>query len=98
MDQHADRCPLCGRLLGSVNLDRHHLIPKKFKGTEQILMHKVCHRKIHSAFTERELLNDYHTWEALRAHPEIAAFITWVAKKDPGFYSRTFSTNAKKSK
>lgn len=91
-------CPLCGRLLGKENLDRHHLIPKKFKGTEQFLMHKVCHRKIHSAFTERELFNTYHTWEALRAHPEIAAFIIWVAKKDPGFYSRTFSTNARKSK
>jgi len=91
-------CPLCGRVLGSINVDRHHLVPKKFKGTEQFLVHKICHRKIHSAFTERELLKSYHTWEALRANEEIRTFIAWVAKKDPGFYSRTFSTNAKKNK
>ena len=91
-------CPLCGRVLGTLNVDRHHLIPKKFKGTEQFLIHKVCHRKIHSVFTERELLNDYHTWEALRAHPEIDAFIAWIARKDPGYYSRSFSLNTKKNK
>ena len=91
-------CPLCGRLLGSVNVDRHHLVPKKFKGTEQFLVHKICHRKIHSTFTERELLKSYHTWEALRGSEEIRTFIAWVAKKDPGFYSRTFSTNAKKKR
>lgn len=91
-------CPLCGRILGSVNVDRHHLVPKKFKGTEQFLVHKICHRKIHSTFTERELLKSYHTWEALRENADITAFIAWVAKKDPGFYSRTFSTNAKKQR
>jgi 5-methylcytosine-specific restriction endonuclease McrA len=91
-------CPLCGRVLGLVNVDRHHLVPKKFKGSEQFLVHKICHRKIHATFTERELLKSYHTWEALREHEEIKAFIAWVAKKDPGFYSRTFTTNAKKKK
>ncbi len=96
MDQQ--RCPLCGRELGTVNVDRHHLIPKKFKGTEQFLIHKICHRKIHSAFTERELLQTFHTWEALRETEDIQAFIGWVAKKDPGFYTRTFSTNKKKNK
>ena len=73
-------CPLCGRVLGTVNIDRHHLIPKTFKGKEQFPIHKICHRKIHSAFTERELLQTYHTWEALRAHEDIRAFVDWVAK------------------
>jgi len=91
-------CPLCGRVLGTVNVDRHHLIPKKFKGTEQFAVHRICHRKIHSAFTEKELLQKYHTWEALRATDEIRAFIGWVAKKDPGFYVRSFSSNEKKRK
>jgi 5-methylcytosine-specific restriction endonuclease McrA len=91
-------CPLCGRVLGKANIDRHHLVPKKFKGTEQFPVHKICHRKIHSVFTERELWNSFHTWEALRSHEDIRAFIDWVSKKDPGFYSRTATSNAKKFK
>ena len=93
-----ENCPLCGRLLGSINVDRHHLVPKTFKGTEQFLVHKVCHRKIHSVFTEKELYKSFHTWEALKAHPEIGTFIAWVAKKEPGFYSRTFTTKSKRKK
>lgn len=84
-----DACPLCGRVLGTVNIDRHHLVPKTFKGKEQFPIHKICHRKIHSVLTERELLHHYHTWEALRAHPDIQTFIRWVANKPPGFYVRT---------
>ena len=91
-----EKCPLCGRLLGSVNVDRHHLVPKTFKGTEQFPIHKICHRKIHSVFTERELFNAFNTWEALRQHPEIRTFIGWVLKKDPAFYVRTASTNEKR--
>ena len=89
-------CPLCGRELGTVNIDRHHLVPKTFKGKEQFPIHKICHRKIHSALTERELLRTYHTWDALRGHEEIRAFIDWVAKKPPDFYTRTYTSNDKK--
>ena len=91
-------CPLCGRVLGTANIDRHHLIPKTFKGKEQFAIHKICHRKIHSALTERELLQTYHTWEALRGHEDIAAFIAWVAKKPPAFHTRTYTSNKKKSR
>src|SRR4051812_681923 len=58
-------CPLCGRVLGSENVDEHHLVPKVFKGTEKWKLHRVCHTKIHATFTERELANYYHTWERL---------------------------------
>lgn len=90
-------CPLCGRALGTVNIDRHHLIPKSLKGREQYPIHKICHRKIHATFSERELLRAYYTWEALRGDDDIRAFIDWVAKKPPGFYARTFTANKKKS-
>lgn len=93
-----DMCPLCGRELGAINIDRHHLIPKTFKGKQQFPIHKICHRKIHSALTERELLQVYNTWDALRAHEEIQTFIQWVAKKDPGYFSRTASTNRKRGR
>jgi 5-methylcytosine-specific restriction endonuclease McrA len=91
-------CPLCGRVLGTVNIDRHHLVPKKFKGKEQFAIHKICHRKIHSAFTERELLQTFHTWDALRQHEDIQAFIAWVSRKPPEYYSRTATSNKKKNK
>lgn len=91
-------CPLCGRPLGAVQVDRHHLIPKTFKGTEQFPVHKICHRKIHSVFTERELLHSFHTWDALRGAPEIAAFIAWVGRKPPGFYTSTATSNKKKGR
>lgn len=93
-----ERCPLCGRLLGTVNIDRHHLIPKTFKGKDQFPIHKICHRKIHSAFTERELLQNFHTWDALRGHNEIRTFIDWVARKPPEFYNRTATSNKKKGR
>ena len=89
-------CPLCGRPLGTINIDRHHLMPKAFKGKEQFPIHKICHRKIHSALTEKELMQHFHTWEALREHEEIKAFIAWVAKKDPGFYTNSVSSNRKR--
>lgn len=89
-------CPLCGRELGSVNVDRHHLVPRKFKGTEQFPVHKICHRKIHSLFTERELLQSFHTWQALRQHEEMRAFIDWVSKKHPAYYSNSVRSGRKK--
>lgn len=89
-------CPLCGRPLGTVNIDRHHLVPRTFKGKEQFPIHKICHRKIHSVLSDRELLQHYHTWEALRAHPDIATFIAWVARKPPGFYTGTATARSKR--
>jgi hypothetical protein len=91
-------CPLCGRPLGTQNVDRHHLIPKSLKGREQFPIHKICHRKIHATFSERELLRGYHTWDALKGHADIASFIAWVANKPAGFYARTRTSNDKKNR
>lgn len=75
-------CPLCDReMVDGPTLDRHHLIPKSKGGKEQFSIHIVCHRKIHSVFTEKELARNYFTWEALRSHPDIAKFIRWVKRK-----------------
>jgi hypothetical protein len=93
-----DLCPLCGRPLGTANIDRHHLVPRTFKGKEQFPIHKICHRKIHATFSEKELLRSYHTWAALQGHADIRAFIGWVANKPPAFYTRTFTSNSKKQR
>lgn len=88
-------CPLCERELGEVNISKHHLIPKSKGGKngETVLLHNMCHQKIHSVFTEKELKREYCTIEKLRANEEIIKFVKWVAKKDPGFYQSNKKIN-----
>lgn len=89
-------CPLCGRPLGTENVDWHHLVPKSYKGKEQFAIHRICHRKIHSVLSEKELRDHFHTLEALKAHADIRTFIAWVARKPPAYYTRTATSNRKK--
>ena len=91
-------CPLCDRPLGDINIDEHHLIPKTFKGRDTETIHKICHSKIHSVFSERELLNYYHTWSRIREHSEIEKFIKWVRSKPIDFYSSNRDSNERNSK
>ena len=84
-------CPLCLRPIPpDVPQSLHHLIPrlKGGKGGPTVLMHHLCHKEIHATLTESELARAYNTPEALRAHPRLAAFAAWVAKRPPGFSSR----------
>ena len=52
-------------------------------------MHPICHRTIHATLTNKELERSYHSAEALRGHPEIATFISWVRSKNPDFHAPT---------
>lgn len=92
-----DQCPLCERPLGTI-WDEHHLVPKTFKGTETVLIHKICHNKIHSVFTERELAKHYNTIERLLENEHIQTFVEWVKKKDPEFYQKTKDTTNRRKK
>lgn len=85
-------CALCGRPIPpNVAQSLHHLIPKLKggKGGETVLLHHICHKEIHATLTEAELARRYATPEALRAHPRLAKFISWVAKRPPAFQSKT---------
>jgi hypothetical protein len=98
-----EMCPICDRELGDVNLpssnvDRHHLIPKTHGGKEQFFIHKICHRKIHATFTEKELEKKFNTWEELRAHDEIKKFVEWVAKKPIDYYAGSDETQVRNGK
>jgi hypothetical protein len=85
-DHDLGPCPLCGRpMLPGPSVDRHHWVPRKEGGREASPLHAVCHRKIHAVLSEREIATAYRTPEALRGHPEIAAFLRWVARKPPEF-------------
>lgn len=82
-------CPLCGRELPEdASVDEHHLVPKSEGGMVKEKVHRICHRKIHATFSEKELARRFHTWQSLREHPVIAEFIDWVAGKPPQFYRR----------
>lgn len=83
-------CPLCGRqLVAGKSIDEHHLLPKSQGGRQTHTVHRICHRKIHATFTEKELARSYSSWAALQAHEDIAAFITWVQKKPPEYYDNS---------
>lgn len=59
------------------------------KGGPTVLLHQICHNEIHATLTEAELARAYDSIEALGAHPRLAKFIRWVAKRPPGFHSKT---------
>lgn len=83
-------CQICRRELGANNISKHHLVPKSRGGKDgdTIMIHNICHQKIHSLFTEKELSEHYDTVDKLRASEEMYKFIKWVSKKDPSFYQR----------
>lgn len=91
-DQPDPTCALCGRTIPPhARQSLHHLVPrlKGGKGGPTVLLHQICHNEIHATLTEAELARSYSTPAALRAHPRLAAFINWVAKRPPDFHSRS---------
>jgi len=47
---------------------QHHLIPvaeKEENNSRRIAIHRICHMKIHSVFTEEELALKYNTVEKI---------------------------------
>ena len=92
MSEVAPICPLCLRPIpAGVKQSRHHLIPRLRggKGGETILVHQICHNEVHATLSETELAREYNTPEALRAHPVLAKFFTWVASRPASFHSRS---------
>ena len=91
-------CKICGRELGAVNIDEHHWIPKTFGGRETDTLHRICHRKIHSMFTERELQHYYFTPDRILAHTDMQKFVSWVQKKPLDFYDGSKETRQRNGK
>jgi hypothetical protein len=93
-------CPLCDRVMDDADADSHHLIPRQKGGAKgpQVPIHRFCHTKIHSILKNNELAKSYNTIEALRAHPEIARFIEWVADKPSNFYMKNSETRDRRKR
>jgi hypothetical protein len=83
-------CPICDRIMieGS-SVNAHHFDPKCKGGKETEYLHRACHQKIHSLFTESELHQKYNNAEVVKEHPEMQKFIRWISKKEPTFYTRS---------
>ena len=63
-------CPICDRVMyDDGSCDKHHFLPKSKGGKESLLVHRVCHVKVHSLWTEAEIARDYYTPELVRAAP-----------------------------
>ncbi len=96
-EQALEDCPLCGRpLVQGQSIDEHHLLPKSQGGRQTYTVHRICHRKIHATFTEKELARSYGTWTLLQAHEDIAAFIVWVQKKPPEYYDNSVKASRRR--
>lgn len=100
-----NKCPICGRVAGN-RMEYHHLKPVTFRTRtkevhekdNKILIHPICHRKLHSAITELEMLHHYHSVARLLEHDEIRKFIKWVENRAPDFYVKTKETKERKNK
>ncbi len=70
---------------------RHHLVPRSKGGARgpTVLLHRICHNAIHARFSEAELARRLKDVESLRADPEIARFLAWVADKAADFHAPT---------
>jgi 5-methylcytosine-specific restriction protein A len=83
-------CPLCDRPIPpDAKSSRHHLTPRLKGGTHlgTVRLHQICHSAIHARFSETELATKLADVDALRADPEIAAFVAWVKTKPPTFHA-----------
>nr|WP_218647534.1 HNH endonuclease [Sphingobium lactosutens] len=67
----------------------HHLLPKSRGGRDVVPLHPICHRTIHATLTNAQLARAYVDRDALRAQPDIARFLDWIAIKPPDFHAPT---------
>lgn len=95
-DGHATgpgRCALCQRSVHA--LTRHHLIPRCRRDARRrradpeaeratIELCRPCHDHLHAVIPARELERSCATLASLAAHPAVAAFTVWVAKRPDG--------------
>lgn len=98
MAEEPELCPICSRELGTIKVSKHHLVPKSRGGKETEMMHDICHNKIHSLWTNKELDDHYNTAERILENEDMRTFVSWVSKKSPDFYSSNSESQARKGK
>ena len=81
-------CWLCHRALGK-KVQWHHTVPKAKKGRVTVPVHPICHRAIHTNFTNAELARIAGQREPLLGNAEMHRFLTWIADKPADFHAPT---------
>lgn len=84
----SDACWLCARSIGT-RVEYHHPVPRSRGGRETVPIHPICHRTLHQAFSNKQLEQLADDVAAIRAQPDIARFLEWIAGKDPDFHAPT---------
>ena len=82
-------------MIAGASVDRHHWRPKSQGGREQDYLHRICHQKIHSLWTERELRDKWNDPEKIRLSPSMRSFLTWIIKQPIEYYGRTLTAKKK---
>ncbi len=64
-------CMLCDKEVTSLTKSKHHLTPKQFRTSNKtdentIILHKLCHTRLHKFFTIYELGQEYVELEKLK--------------------------------
>jgi len=80
------------------SVNRHHLIPVLKGGKESFPIHKICHSKIHSLWSENELRDTYNTFDVIKADERMQTFVKWVARKDPEYRDSNRRVNSHKKR
>lgn len=75
-------------MIDGKSVDRHHWIPKKEGGADWSHLHRICHKKLHSLFSEKELASAFSTPQALLRQPDMVNFVSWVRKQPAGYVGR----------
>lgn len=85
-------------MISGVSSDEHHWIPQSKGGKKgpKSLIHRVCHSKIHSVWSEKELARVYNNPDIIKAAPEMQEFLEWVKKKHVGFHVSTKMHNRRR--
>ena len=86
-------CWLCTRPVGD-KIEYHHSIPKSRGGRVTEPVHPICHRTLHRTLTNKQLEAIGADVAKLRADPEIARFLAWIAGKPPDFHPPTHKRRA----
>jgi len=87
-DPPEPRCWLCGRELGR-RVEWHHPVPKSRGGRSVVPLHPICHRTIHTTFSNAQLARLPPKPEALLSDPAMARFVAWIADKPADFHAPT---------
>jgi hypothetical protein len=81
-------CWLCGRPLGR-RVEKHHPQPKSRGGQLTVGVHPICHRTIHTLFSNVELARMQADGTPLASDPRMQRFLGWIAGKPPDFHAPT---------